>query len=430
MLMRLLQRHPEMVVVLAGVSAALHVGKLSPAIPVLREALGVSLLQAGFLLSLVQFAGMLFGLLAGLVADGIGLRRSMLLGLVVLSIASGLGALAEQPGALLLLRACEGFGFLLTVMPGPGLIRRIVPAARLPSALGMWGTYMPLGTALALASGPLVIGQVGWQGWWLAMAGLSMAMAAWVAQAVGPDAAMPPGAAQVRSKPTAAAPATWTLRVRRTLSAPGPWLVALCFALYSGQWLAVIGFLPSVAAQAGRFGSAAAVLLALAALVNVVGNVASGRLLQRGVPARRLLACGFASMALGAVLAFADVGWGGSVDGVAALRYFGVLLFSMVGGLIPGTLFSLAVHLAPDEGSVSTTVGWMQQLSALGQFLGPPLVAWIAASAGGWQWTWLATGSCSLLGLIVAQHIHRQLNLQAAVDRSNTAGSAHEHSAH
>ncbi|MCB2030924.1 MAG: MFS transporter [Burkholderiaceae bacterium] len=408
MIVRVWQRHPEVVVVLAGVSAALHVGKLSPAIPVLRDALGVSLLQAGFLLSLVQFAGMLFGLVAGLLADSMGLKRSMLVGLTVLSIAGALGALAEQPGHLLALRACEGFGFLLTVMPGPALIRRLTPAAHMQSALGMWGAYMPLGTALALAGGPMVIGLADWRGWWLLMAGLTMVMAVWVALAIGPDVPAAPVAPKARRK-ARTVQVTWTLRVRRTLSARGPWLVALCFALYSGQWLAVIGFLPSVVAQSGRFGSAAATLLALAALVNVVGNVASGRLLQRGVAARHLLGAGFTAMALGAVIAFADIGWSGSPQLTAMLRYGGVLLFSMVGGLIPGTLFSLAVRLAPDEASVSTTVGWMQQLSALGQFLGPPLVAWVAAAAGGWHWTWVATGSCCLLGLVVAQRIHRQL---------------------
>lgn len=45
--------HPAYVVIAAGVAAALHVGKLSPALPVLGQALGVTLLQAGFLLSLV-----------------------------------------------------------------------------------------------------------------------------------------------------------------------------------------------------------------------------------------------------------------------------------------------------------------------------------------------------------------------------------------
>ncbi len=408
MFARLPQRHPELVVILAGVSAALHVGKLSPAIPVLREALGLSLLQSGFLLSLVQLAGMLFGLLAGLAADGMGLKRSMLSGLAVLSIAGALGAVAERPGTLLLLRACEGFGFLLTVMPAPGLIRRLTPAGHMQSALGMWGAYMPLGTAIALASGPLAIGHAGWRGWWLLMAGLTLAMMAWVALAIGPDRASAVVVPRVSPKAVAGG-VTWTLRVRRTLTTRGPWLVALCFALYSGQWLAVIGFLPSVVAQSGPFGSATTTLLALAALVNVAGNVASGRLLQRGVPARSLLAGGYIAMAIGAMVAFADIDWGRPPDTVAAIRYLGVLLFSMVGGLIPGTLFSLAVRLAPDESSVSTTVGWMQQLSAMGQFLGPPLVAWIAYSAGGWQWTWVATGICSLLGLFLAQRIHRQL---------------------
>ncbi|MDO9201470.1 MAG: MFS transporter, partial [Hydrogenophaga sp.] len=53
-------------VVAVGVTCALHVGKLPVAIPVLRGSLGLTLLQAGFLLSLVQLAGMTLGLLVGL----------------------------------------------------------------------------------------------------------------------------------------------------------------------------------------------------------------------------------------------------------------------------------------------------------------------------------------------------------------------------
>jgi len=54
---------------------------------------------------------------------------------------------------------------------------------------------------------------------------------------------------------------------------------------------------------------------------------------------------------------------------------------------------------------VSTTVGWMQQFSSLGQFLGPPLVAWLAMRVGGWHWTWVATGACSLLGVWAARKL-------------------------
>ena len=47
------------IVLAAGVSAALHVGKLPPAIGALQASLGITLVQAGFLLSLVQLAGFL-----------------------------------------------------------------------------------------------------------------------------------------------------------------------------------------------------------------------------------------------------------------------------------------------------------------------------------------------------------------------------------
>ena len=67
--------HPSWVIVFAGVCAALHVGKLPPAVSVLQATLDISLLQASFLLSALQIAGMTMGLFVGLAVDGIGLDR-------------------------------------------------------------------------------------------------------------------------------------------------------------------------------------------------------------------------------------------------------------------------------------------------------------------------------------------------------------------
>mgnify|MGYP006908064501 FL=1 len=41
-------------IICAGFVAAMHVGKLPPAVPVLQQELGAGLVQAGLLLSLVQ----------------------------------------------------------------------------------------------------------------------------------------------------------------------------------------------------------------------------------------------------------------------------------------------------------------------------------------------------------------------------------------
>jgi MFS family permease len=190
--------------------------------------------------------------------------------------------------------------------------------------------------------------------------------------------------------------------LRHTLSSRGVWLIAISFAVYSGQWLAVIGFLPSIYTQAGVSGAATGVLTALAAAVNMIGNIGSGRLLHRGVKPTTLLVLGFVAMALATVLAFAGAHGAGAP---AALRYVAVLAFSAIGGVIPATLFALAVRVAPSEQTLSTTVGWVQQWSAFGQFAGPPLAAWVASRAGGWHWTWVVTGACSVLGLLLVGRI-------------------------
>ena len=390
------------VVIAAGIVAALHIGKVPPAIPVLRDALGVGLVEAGFLLSMVQMAGMLSGVFIGLAADGFGLRRSMLVGQITLALASFAGAWATQPAELLVLRAVEGFGFLLVVLPVPSLIRQLVPPRRLALHLGLWGTYMATGTALVLAGGPLVMHVIGWQGLWVTLALASVAVAVWLRRRVPSDSARrAPALAAAAAFPGAGA--QWTTRLRDTLGNWGPWRVAATFSVYSSQWLAVIGFLPEIYARAGLSGQLAGLLTAFACLANVTGNVAAGQLLHRGVCARHLLYAGFGAMALAAFVAFNP-----HTADAPIVRYVAVVLFSAIGGLIPATLFALAVHVAPNEHTVSTTVGWMQQCSSAGQFLGPPLVAWVAGLAGGWQWTWVLTGTASAVGLLLASQARYQ----------------------
>lgn len=383
---------PAGVVILAGVAAALHVAKLAPALPTLRESMGLSLAQAGWLLSTVQGAGMLLGAVMGVLADGWGLRRCMLTGLGILTLASALGPLGSGFEVLLGLRALEGLGFLMATMPAAALVRRLVVPARMPLMLGVWGTYMPWATSLALLLGPALIPGLGWAGWWWLAAACTGGMAGWVAAVVPPD---PPSGGRWQAS-------TLVARLHRTWTGVGPWLVAGAFAVYSGQWLAVIGFLPSIVQQAGWSPAAIAWVTACLAAVNMLGNLASGPLQARGVAPSRLLGCGYAVMALAAWLAFQDA-W---PLGLPA-RMGAVLLFSMVGGIIPGTLFAQAVRHAPDEDTISTTVGWMQQCSSLGQFLSPPLVGLLAARVGGWQWTWLITGLCSAAGMALAHGLSR-----------------------
>ena len=386
----------DLVLIVAGICAAMHVGKMPPALPELREAFGMSLVDAGFLLSIVQFAGMAVGILLGLFADAIGSRRSILYGLVALSLASVASGFARELWQLMVLRAIEGLVFYLSILPVPRLLRSLVPPERLTLKLGVWSAFMPIGTALALLFGPWVIALAGWRGWWWLLAAVTMAMAVCVASMVPRDVqgASSPQAQRIGS------------RLRATLAARGPWLVALTFGAYSCQWMAIIGFLPTIYAQAGLSGALAGALTALVAAVNAIGNIAAGRLLHRGARPERVLAAAFVTMIVCAIVAF-------GLPVPLWARFIAVALLSCAGGLIPGVLFSMAVEVAPGPQAVSTSVGLMQQLSCAGQFAGPPAVAWVASVSGGWQLTWTVTGGASLVGIALALALGRFRNRRA-----------------
>lgn len=386
---RLRRIPPSWVVLIAGVATALHLGKLPPAVPVLQSELGMTLVQAGLMIALIQFAGMCLGLVIGIGADGFGLKRSMVIGLSVLSVAGTASGFSHHVGGLLVLRAVEGFGFLLAIVPAPGLLRRIVPPDRSTRVLGVWGAYVPFGTAVGMLVGPRVLAAFSWPvWWWIVAAGTGvMAVAVWLR--VPPD--------PVRSGTGEVAAVSWRERASLTVRSRGPWLGALTFGVYAAQWMAVIGFLPTLYAVSGWTGALGATLTATVAAVNVIGNISAGVLLHRGWRPEVVVGLGFAGQAIGAFLAFATL-----TESQPVLRFAGALIFSTVGGLVPGGIFGLAPALAPGESTISTTVGWIQQWSSAGQVAGPPVVAWIATAIGGWQWTWAFSLALCVTGALLA----------------------------
>lgn len=371
----------------AGVVAALYVGKLPPSLPVLRDEFGIDLVQASLLVSMIQLAGMLLGLFGGMVTDRVGPRRTMRTGLLGTAAGGLLGAVAPDAATLLASRVLESAGFLMTVLPGPALLARSVPAERLRGALGLWGAYLPAGFALALLAVPIATAVSGWRWTWGAIALASLVMAIGLGRVVPAD---PPWRRQ--------GPALGL--VGDTVRSSRPWLLAAAFACYAAQWIGVTGFLPTLYAESGVPLALAGALTAIAVAVNVAGNVAAGVLLQRGVPRAVLVAATAVAMAAGAWLCYGS-------DASFALRYAGVLVFCTFGGLIPGTLFASVAAYAPHPRAVGTTTGLMQQGSAVAQFLAPPLVAAVVASAGGWHATWWVTAGFAFGDLLLAVLIAR-----------------------
>lgn len=379
--------------VIVGISAALHVWKLAPALPALQNELQLSLVESGFLLSSVQIGGMSLGLMIGLFAERIGLKRCIVIGLSILVLGSVASTLTHHKTVVLLCRALEGCGFLMVVLPVPALIKRLVAPQQLSQVMGLWGCYMPMGAVITLWAGSWFLTVGSWRLLWLILGGLSLLfmVLAW--------RILPRDARTVSTQRTQ--DHALLHMVSLTLRTKKVWLVAVVFCVYAAQWAGVIGFLPTFYIAGNISGALAGFLTGMVAGANILGNLGAGRLIQKKIAPHHLLFFGFTTMMVCAVLAFGlNIGllW----------QFLAILTFSAVGGLIPATCFYLAVSYAPSPQTTSSTVGWVQQLSSLGQFFGPPAVALAVNALGGWHWAWTATVSFAVVGLVLAWLLSRR----------------------
>ncbi|HZM36837.1 MAG TPA: MFS transporter [Burkholderiales bacterium] len=369
----------------AGLAAGAHLTKVPPALPALREELGLTLIESGFIATMFNVMGMTVGMLAGVLSDRFGHRRLALAGMAVMVVGGLLGAAAPGFAVLLLSRFLEGVGFIVFVVSAPPLMSAAVASARDRSrALGLWSSYMPTGGTLALLATPLLIAAWGWRGLWTCIA-LVTALAGvvfWRAVAAAPYG----GVSSLRL-------------VIESLAQKGNLVLAALFALYVAQWTSVMIWLPTfLVDEHGVSTSAAALATALMVLVNAPGNIAGGWLLSRG--ARR------ATLIVGASLIAAACELAMLADALPpSARYAAVLVFSLCIGVIPASIFAgLPVHAKTSQ-HIGTGNGIVNQASQAGQFCGPLLLAWLASTLGGWGaalWAMLAfAAGAALCGVLI-----------------------------
>jgi len=360
-----------LLVVGAGVVAAFQVGKAPAAIPALRVELGMSLLAASWVISLLNAIAVAGGMAAGILADWLGHRRLTLAGLAFIAAANLIGGLAPGGWAIFISRFVEGFGFLAVIVSVPSLIIQVTAPRDLKLTLGIWGCYMPVGAGLMILVSPIILSTLGWRGLWWVNALIAALYALALAEVTRTFPSKSPGRASKIGSP-------W-LDMKRTMMSPGPAALALCFLAYSANWLAVVGFLPVfLIEQRGLNSVTAAALTALAIVVNACGNLSGGWLLRQGAQRWRLMAFAHLAMALSSIAIYLN-----ALPDEA--RYFACLLFSCLSGVLPASIFGGVPYHAPSSELVATTNGLIVQGANLGQMIGPPMLATLIGIAGGWQ---------------------------------------------
>jgi cyanate permease len=385
------------VALFAGVVAAAYLGKLPPALPLMKAELGLSLVAAGWVVSTFNIIAIVGALFFGLVADRVGALRFCLVGFTLLCIGGLVGAAAGGTTVLLASRIVEGAGFIAVAVSAPSLIAAAAAPRDRRLVLALWSIYMPFGIALTVLASTPTMAVAGWRGLWVAAVLATLACFAGVWRFRGMFARPPGGGRRLAD-------------LVAPLREPAPWAVAIAMGLYTLQWMAVMTWLPTYLVQTrGASPLAAASLTAIFSVANMPGILLGTWLLQRNVPRGRLIIATFVLMAACDIAIFSA----GAPD---ALRYAAVLGLSCFGGMIPAAVMSSSQRYAHSPAQVGGLQGLIVQLSNVGQFTGPLAVAAVVSATGRWESALVVVLTASVLGLALGVAVGRfERRLPAAV---------------
>ncbi|WP_068090127.1 MFS transporter [Novosphingobium rosa] len=365
---------------LLGVLAAAQFAKMSVIAPLMQEQGHLTLSQLGWLISLLEVGGGLFGFVAGLALARSGARLFLLAGLAILAATGLMETLTGDITLLFAARAVEGLGYLLVVIAAPTAISAIAHDDTRPRALALWSTFVPVGIALGAA----VTGAV------LPFLGVRGIMGLWTALIVL-------GGFGMARMPIGAAP-----RHRLKLPEVSAWCSTFGFGLYTVFISALTMLLPSfLIERSGASLSAAALIAALASLASLPGAGAAIWSMRDGVmPARRSAILAVVALLATVPLILALYHGAGMA---LALRGALAVVAVMVSGLLPPVMFARLPQQAgaasPDDPRIATANGLVTQFGAGGALIGPPLGGWIVA---GWGWEALGIGASGTLLAMLA----------------------------
>lgn len=374
---------------LSGLLAAAQLGKLSALAPLVAAALGLGLPLVALAISLIELGGATLGMVAGLLAQRLGLARCLRWGVGALALAGLGGALAQGAAGLIGWRLLEAVGYLGVIVSAPVLIARhaagatgAVGARTQGLALTLWSTFVPVGMALGAWGSAGAAAWLGWRG--AVAAGGGVALLLWVVlwrarlPAADPVPALPP---ESLSESLSESPHASALT-------PALWCLALAFGAFALFEVGMLGLLPTLLVQQAGLGAAAAgQWTGVAALAAVGGSAAAALLLRRG---RGLRGPVLLSLGLPPLLLFGVF----SPSPQPALAVGLAVLLNMLGGVFASLTFALLPRLAAGPGQLVRANGLLAQCGASGSLLGPPAMA-ACVALGGWP---AAAG----LGLLVS----------------------------
>jgi predicted MFS family arabinose efflux permease len=351
---------PFLVILLwcAGLGAAAQFSKLSLVFADLEAFYtdGQASPLFGFILSIISFLGIVFGLTAGLIVARVGFRTMLLMGLILGAVITLIEAILPPLPIMMALRLVEGASHLIITVAAPTLIAQITAARFLPVAMTLWSTFFGVAYALTAVIGPLLIAAYGLPSIFVAHAVWMIVIAAFLWLALPND-----------RDTDQAAPITNLLRQHITVyTNPATSAPAFAWLFYTLTFVSLLAVLPPFIDETAR-----TLTVSLMPLAGIATSMTLGVVLLRFMSPVHVVIIGFAAAAtVNIAFAFAPA------NPILCVALFATL------GLVQGPNFAAIPALNASATDRAHSNGAVAQMGNLGNTFGTPIVLGMIAVMG------------------------------------------------
>lgn len=313
------------VVFLASVAAPLNQNKVPPLMPVLMEDFHITLSQAGLLMSVFSITGLILALPTGIILQRAGPKVIGLVALGSLVIGSSLGAISNSIGLMLTSRIIEGMGMGLIAVVAPSVLALWFPPEKQGTPMGIWATWVPVGSICMLLLAPRLELESGWRAVWWVGAGFSLIVFALYSFLLR----SPPVLTDNETSQTGRPPRLTAVIVNKDI-----WLLALSFVCFNLVMFPVITYYPTFLSEVrGYTLTEASTIASVSTIFILISAPLAGWLSDRIGSRKRVLVIPFLIMAVMMFFPFKVVGW---------QIYLFMSLLGFVAGAVPTATFAAA----------------------------------------------------------------------------------------
>jgi predicted MFS family arabinose efflux permease len=353
-----------LVVYFAGVVAPFNQFKVPPILPLLMAGFHLDLTQAGLLMSIMAAIGLVLAIPASFALQRFGPKRTILIALGFLALGAFFGALAGNYVLLLGSRVLEGIGLGLIGVAAPATIAMWFPPEKRGTPLGIWATWVPVGTVVIYNLAPMLASSLGWQAVWWFGTGYALLMMLLVGLLI----TRPPvvAAQEAQDQPST--------NLWEALSNRNIWLLALAFTCMNLVMVSINTYYPTfLKEQRGYTLGQAASIASIMTFLKLVSSPSAGWLSDRLKSRRVLFSIPFLLIAVLLLFPFEVTGW------------WIIVVMSVLGlfmGVIPAATFAAAPDIMENPQLAGLGMAVVLIGQNVGQLVGPILFGQLVQGLG------------------------------------------------